>query len=131
MEEHPPAAAARRLFDAFEKRDVAAITALIAEDAVWRFPGRRGQIAGEHHGHAGIMAFLAKVMALTGGTFHLEIEDITASDTHSVVLFTGHGERNGKQLNNPTALSVRIVGGRAVEFQEFVWDMEHAEDFWA
>lgn len=121
MSEHPNAATLRRLFAALEERDVTTVTALIAEDAGWRFPGSRGQLAGEHRGHAEIMAFLAKVMALTGGTFHLEIEDVAASDEHAIVLFTGHGERNGKQLNNPTCLQVRMVGGRAVEFQEFLW----------
>jgi ketosteroid isomerase-like protein len=131
MAEHPNATAMRRLFEAFEKRDIAAVTQLIAEDAVWRFPGRRGQIAGAHHGHAGILAFLAKVMALTNGTFHLEITDVAASDDRAVVLFTGRGERDGKQLNNPTCLNVRMVNGRAVEFAEFVWDLEHVEDFWA
>lgn len=130
MAEHPNAAAMRRLFAAFEKRDVPTVTALIAETAVWRFPGHRGQIAGEHRGHTGIIAFLAKVMALTNGTFHLEITDVAASEERAVVLFTGRGERNGKQLNNPTCLNVRMVGGRAVEFEEFVWDLEHVEDFW-
>jgi ketosteroid isomerase-like protein len=69
-------------------------------------------------------------MTLTGGTFHLDIEDIAAGGNSVVVPFTGHGQRNGKTLDNPTSLRVRIQEGQAVEFREFVWDLAHVEDFW-
>jgi ketosteroid isomerase-like protein len=131
MPEHANAALARGLFDALLKRDAAAVQAAIAEDAVWRFPGRRGQLAGEHRGREAILGFLGKVMVLTSGTFSLEIEDVTASDDNVVVLFTGSGERNGRTLHNPTALRIRIANGQAKEFTEFVWDIEHVEEFWA
>ena len=70
-------------------------------------------------------------MVLTDGTFALELEDVTASDDNVVVLFTGRGQRNGKSLHNPTALRVQIRDGAAVEFTEFVWDLDHVEEFWA
>jgi ketosteroid isomerase-like protein len=54
-----------------------------------------------------------------------------ASENNAVVLFAGHGQRDGKTLDNPTALRVCIRDGRAGEFHEFVWDLAHAEDFWA
>jgi len=41
---------------------------------------------------------------LTEGTFHLDLLDVTASDTHAVALFRGHGRRAGRTLDNPTAL---------------------------
>jgi ketosteroid isomerase-like protein len=46
-------------------------------------------------------------------------------------LFTGRAQRNGKTLENPTALAVTMRDGRAVEFREFVWSLEHVEDFWS
>jgi ketosteroid isomerase-like protein len=128
--EHPNAALIRRLFQALAERDFATAPSIIAEDAVWYFPGTRGALAGEHRGREAILHFLASVMTLTGGTFHLDIEDITAGENSVVVLFTGHGQRNGKTLDNPTALRVRIRDGQAVEFREFVWDLAHVEDFW-
>jgi ketosteroid isomerase-like protein len=129
--EHPNTALIRRLFQAFAERDFAAAQSIVAENAVWHFPGTRGALAGEHRGREAILRFLASVMTLTGGTFHLDIEDITASDNNAVVLFAGHGQRDGKTLDNPTALRVRIRDGQAVEFREFVWDLAHVEDFWA
>lgn len=131
MSEQANAALVRTLFEALGIRDAAAVQAAIAEDAVWRFPGRRGQLAGEHRGREAIVRFLTQVMVLTNGTFALEVEDITASEDNAVVLFTGRGERNGRRLHNPTALRIHIRDGAAVEFTEFVWDLDHVEDFWA
>ncbi|MDP9181118.1 MAG: nuclear transport factor 2 family protein [Chloroflexota bacterium] len=129
MPEQPSAALIRRLFQAFAERDFATTQSIIAEDAVWYFPGTRGALAGGHRGREATFRFLASVMTLRGGTFHLDIEDITASENNVVVLFTGHGQRDGKTLDNPTALRVRIRDGQAVEFREFVWDLAHVEDF--
>ncbi|HEY5638872.1 MAG TPA: nuclear transport factor 2 family protein [Dehalococcoidia bacterium] len=131
MPEYANAALVRSLFAALERRDGPAVQALIAEDAVWRFPGKRGLLAGEHRGREAITRFLTQVMALTNGTFALEVEDVTASDDNAVVLFTGRGERNGKRLHNPTALRIQIRDGAATEFTEFVWDLDHVEEFWA
>jgi hypothetical protein len=131
MSEHANAALVRSLFQALANRDAAAVQAAIADYAVWRFPGRRGQLAGEHRGRDAILAFLAQVMVLTDGTFALDLEDVTASDDNVVVLFTGRGQRNGKRLHNPTALRVQIRDGAAVELTEFVWDLDHVEEFWA
>lgn len=131
MTEHPNAALVRAFFHALSDRDVAAANLLLADDAVWRFPGERGGLAGDHAGREAIFRFLMKVMQLTNGTFSLDIEDVTASDDGAVVLFTGHGERNGKTLHNPTALHVRIRDGKITELREFVWDLPHVEDFWS
>ena len=131
MNEHPNAKLLRTLFEALGRRDAAAAFACIAEDAVWRFPGRQGQLAGEHKGHAAIMGFLGKVMQLTGGTFHLEPKDVLASETRAAFLFRGAAEREGRTLDNPTCLVVEIREGKIVRFDEFVWDLYAVDQFWA
>jgi len=128
---HPNAELVRALFAAFKGGDVAAVDRVIADDAVWRFPGRRGRLAGEHRGKAEIFSFLMNVQSLTAGTFHLELADVVAGDDHAVALFRGHGERDGRTLDNPTALVMRFADGRIVEFREFVWDLDHVEEFWS
>jgi ketosteroid isomerase-like protein len=129
--EHPNAVLARQLLDAFDNHDVATVINIIAEDAVWHFPGRANKIAGEHRGREAVVRFLTSVLKLTGGTFQLNVEDVLASHDGAVIIFTGSAKRNGKELSNPTALRVRVRGRQAVEFREYVWDLDHVEDFWA
>lgn len=131
MNDHPNAARIRSLFDAFRERDVEAIREAICEDAVWHFPGRRGRLAGSHRGHAGIFAFLGRVGELTGGTFELELEDVLANDSHAVAFFRGQGRREGRRLDNPTCLKIRLQNGRAAEVWEFVWDLYAVDRFWS
>jgi ketosteroid isomerase-like protein len=130
MDDHPNATRIRDLFAAFARRDVAGIQETISENAVWRFPGRKGRLAGTHAGRDAIFAFLLKVSALTNGTFHLDLIDVIANDRHAVALFRGSGERNGKLLDNPTCLRMRIEEGKVVEVCEFVWDLYEVDDFW-
>jgi len=128
---HPHATLVHTMFDAFARHDLAAILAVVPEDVVWHFPGRRGRLAGVHRGRDAVLAFLARVEELTGGSFHLDLLDVTASDAHAVALFRGHGTRAGRTLDNPTALVIRIAAGRIVEVREFVWDLHHVDEFWS
>ena len=86
MSEHPNAILVRNLFAAFERADLAEIQTVIPEHAVWHFPGRHGKLAGAHEGRDAILAFLIDVTALSGGTFHLELEDVLADDRYAVAL---------------------------------------------
>lgn len=128
--EHPNAVRIRELFVAFRKGDIGKVQEIIPEDAVWHFPGRSGQLAGSHQGRAGISAFLLKVMSLTEGSFHLELEDVVANDTTAVALFRGSGQRDGKTLDNPTCLRMHLRDGQVVELHEFVWDLYAVDEFW-
>lgn len=131
MTEHPNVQRIRDLFAAFRAADVATIEQLLAPDAVWHFPGRRGRLAGSHRGRDALFAFLLDVQGATDGTFGLDLIDVLANDAHAAVFFRGHATRNGKTLDNPTCLRMRLGGGQVHEVWEFVWDLEHVEDFWA
>lgn len=131
MSEHPNAERVRGLFAAFRNSDLAAIQDIIPENAVWHFPGRVGQIAGEHRGRDAILGFLMKVVQLTDNTFHLDLIDVVANDRFAVALFRGSGKRGDKVLDNPTCLRMRLEDGKIVEIWEFVWDLYHVDEFWA
>lgn len=122
---------AAKLFEAFSRRDVAAAAQLIAEDAVWRFPGRRGALAGDHRGREAIFAFLMKVSGLTGGTFHADAPEIVGDERVAFYHFRGCAERGGRKLDNDTCLRLEFAQGRLVAAQEWVWDLDHVEEFWA
>ena len=127
---HPNATRVHDLFRSFRGGDVAAIAELLADDVVWHFPGRHGRIAGAHRGRDGVFAFLASVMQLTAGTFHLDLEHVVADDEVAVAFFRGHGERDGKTLDNPTCLKIRLRDGQVAEVHEFVWNLFEVDDFW-
>jgi len=131
MRDHPNALRIRELFAAFRGRDLAAIEAAIAERAVWHFPGRQGALAGSHSGRAAILGFFARVVALTQGTFELEIEDVIANGESAAVFFRGRAARGERRLDNPTCLRIRIEAGQVVEVWEFVWDLYAVDAFWA
>lgn len=131
MSDHPNAIRIRELFEAFHRRDLAAIQASIPEQAVWHFPGRQGALAGSHVGRPAILAFLGQVMALTQGTFRLELEDVIANERSAAAFFRGSGARGGRTLDNPTCLRMRIDGGQLVEIWEFVWDLYAVDAFWS
>jgi len=130
MVEHPNAARVRTLFTAFRNGDLPTVEGIVASDAVWHFPGRHGQLAGSHQGRDAIVAFLLKVMSLTDGTFHLDLEDVVANDTTAIALFRGTARRQGRSLDNPTCLRLHLRDGQVVELHEFVWDLYHVDDFW-
>ena len=130
MNEHPNGSRIRELFAAFRAGDIDTVRAVIAERAVWHFPGRRGQLAGSHRGREAIFAFLLNVQSLTAHTFHLELIDVLANDMHAVALFRGHAERNGKKLDNPTCLHFRLRDGEIAEVWEYVWDLYEVDEFW-
>ena len=132
MADHPNATRIRRLFAAFRNGDVATVLDTIPEDAVWRFPGRNGKLAGEHKGRDAVIAFLMNVQTLTDHTFQLDLIDVLANDVYAVALFRGHGTRNGKMLDNPTCLRMRLnERGQVVDVWAFVWDLYHVDDFWS
>ncbi len=81
MPEHPNATRVRELFVAFRSGDIATVLAMIPEDAVSRFPGRHGKLAGEHTGRDAVIAFLMNVQTLTDHTFQLDLIDVLANDT--------------------------------------------------
>lgn len=104
---------------------------MLSADAVWHFPGRNHELAGDHAGLAAIASFAGKVAQLTEGTFRMEVEDVHASQDGAVVAFTGCATRpDGRRLENPTRLVVRFVNGRVQELWEFVWDTEAVAAFW-
>jgi len=128
--EHAHAVRLRALFDAFRNGDLSVIERTIAEDAVWHFPGRVGQLAGSHRGRDAILRFLLLVPSLTGGTFHLDLQEVVANERCAVALFRGSATREGRTLDNPTALVFHLAGEQVVEIREFVWDLFHVDDFW-
>jgi ketosteroid isomerase-like protein len=87
----------RRLLDALEARDVAAIGELLADDVVYHFPGR-GPVAGAYRGKGEVLGLLGTFARLFDGPLEMSSHDVVASEAHVVDLATYTGSRAGQSF---------------------------------
>lgn len=124
------AALARRIFEAFARKEGFALRGLFAEDAVWTVPGR-GTMAGVHRGRDAIFRFLARLSKETGGTYSSRLLDVLASDDRAAALYRASGERHGRRLDLDQVLLFTIRDGVVVEVLALPSDPDAFEAFWA
>jgi uncharacterized protein len=128
---HPNEEIVRRLFAAFDAGDMETMDALLADDVVWKAPGR-GVNAGVRRGKQELFAGMGRLAELTGGTLRGEIHDVLASDHHSVVLQTTRGERDGHEpLADREVIVLHVQDGRVAEVWEHPGDLHAMEAFFA
>jgi uncharacterized protein len=120
----------RRGYAAFSSGDIATLSGMFAEDAVWNVPGD-SPLSGPKEGRDAILAFFGDTMTLTGGTFKVTLDDVIGGETHTVALHHTHGERNGKVLDQKAANVFRIVDGQVVEVSEYSDAGGVGDAFWA
>jgi hypothetical protein len=87
----------RRLLDALEARDVAAIGELMADDVVYHFPGR-GPVAGTYRGRDEVIGLFRALANLFDSPLAMMSHDVVASEAHVVDLATYTGERQGQSF---------------------------------
>jgi ketosteroid isomerase-like protein len=123
-------AIARRIFDAFARKEGLALRGLFAEDAIWFVPGR-GVMAGTYRGREAIFRFLAKLPKETGGTYGSELIDVLASEDRAAALYRARGERHGRSLELDQLLVFRIEDDLVCEVLALPSDPDAFEAFWA
>jgi ketosteroid isomerase-like protein len=128
--EHPNVALLSHLYEAFDKNDVATLSKLIADDAVWHVPGST-PISGEHRGQTAIFAFFQRLAEMSGGTFRAQLVDVMASDMHAVALATVSGTRGERTYDSSYLLLFRIEKDRIVEARLFNDDQDAFNAFWS
>ena len=115
MPEHPHATLVRGAYDAFAKGDLAALDEVIAEDVRWHLPGRN-QLSGTYTGRAAVYEMFGRLMAVTEGSFRIEVRTVLADDDH-VLALVDVSARRGEQSFTVTDVHVcRMRGGRIAEF---------------
>jgi ketosteroid isomerase-like protein len=108
----------RRGYKAFADSDVATLTELIPEDAVWHVPGRSA-LAGDHKGREAILGMFGKLAQQTGGTFKAELVHLLGDDNYVVALQRTTASVNGKELNSFDVLVQRLENDLPIE----TWQM--------
>ena len=118
----------RGLYRAFAERDAAALEEIIAERAVWHVPGRH-PLAGEHQGRHAVLAYFAALAQRTGGSFHVDVIDVLASETRAVAIARAAGERPGKAYDGLYCLLVAIEGHQIAEAWVMPADTHALDEF--
>lgn len=130
MAEHPNADVARRGYAAFNEGDMATLTELIADDAVWHLGGR-SSLSGDYNGREAIFGLFAKLGQGSEGTMKVDVHDILANDDHIVVLtqVTAGGSRG--TLDSRTCDTSHVRDGQITEFWSFGDDQYAWDEYWA
>ena len=113
--------AAKELYAAFLRRDVAGILAALAEDVVWAEPANPfNPSGGIRHGHAGFLEWLRigneaeEIVALEPRQF------LAGDDSVAVVGFTKCRVRaTGRLYETDFVHLITFRGGKLIRFQEF------------
>ena len=127
---HPNAELVGRGYEAFGQGDLDTVMELFADDITWHVSGN-SPIAGDYHGKEGVMAFFGKLMEETGGTFHLSVHDIAATDRHVLAIIDAHAERNGKTHDFNAIHVWHLRDGKAEIFRSIPVDAYADDAFWA
>lgn len=128
---HPHESLVRGFYAARARRDLAAVRDALAPDVVWHEAGSRPPYTGDLIGREAVLAMMAKAAELTGGTFHLELEDVLANDRRAVALVDWVAERGGRTLRGKEIAVYRVQGGRLVEAWFYPDDPRTVDAFWA
>lgn len=121
MTAHENAELVRSGYDAFAAGDLDAVAKLFAPDIRWHIGGRSA-ISGTYTGQDEVFAFFGKLFEMTGGTFHIDIHDVLASDDHVVVLARESASRGDRHLEMNEAHIWHVSEGLAKEFWGFAED---------
>ncbi len=116
MAEHPNAARIRDGYAAFAKGDFAVLNDLFAEDLVWHHGGR-SRLTGDYRGRDAVYEFFGKLIEVTQGTFHMELEAAFADDERGVALVVASSSVNGRSLTAREAHIIRMRDGKVAEFR--------------
>jgi uncharacterized protein (TIGR02246 family) len=117
-------------YAAFSSGDMATLSELFADDAVWTVPGSN-PMSGPKQGRDAILAFFGEIMTNTAGTATVTVQDVVGGEDHTIGLHHNHAERNGKVNDQDAVLVFTIRDGRVVEVQEFHEDTAGSDEFWA
>lgn len=126
---HPLEATIREAYAAFGRGDLDGYLSACAEDFSFHVPGH-GAMAGDYCGRQGLYDLAGKVMAIAGGTFQEDVEDVLANDRHAVVLARHRFTRDGRPRDYRTAHVYEIREGKLARCFEQPRDPAGFEDAW-
>ncbi|HLY81598.1 MAG TPA: nuclear transport factor 2 family protein [Acidimicrobiales bacterium] len=120
----------RRGYEAFSAGDMATLTELFPEDAVWHLPGKGG-LAGDKRGRDAVFGYFGELMSRSGGTLKITLHDVIGGEQHTIGLHHDDAVRDGRVLNHNVVLVVHVTDGRLSEVWELHEDQANNDAFWS
>ncbi|MFE4226357.1 nuclear transport factor 2 family protein [Arthrobacter sp. NPDC056886] len=120
----------RRGYTAFNAGDMATLSDLFAEDAVWYAAGS-GVLSGTKQGRDAIMSYFGELGARSQGSFQANLQDVVGGEKYTVGIQQTQAQGNGKTIDLATVITFVVRDGKIVEGREFFEDTAKADDFWA
>ena len=112
----------RRMLEALERRDVVAIGELLADDAVYHFPGR-SPVAGTYRGRDAVLGMFRTLVGLFDGPPEMSSHDVVASEAHVVDLATYTGVRGGQSFTWNAVRLYHVDADRIAEIWLMIGDV--------
>lgn len=119
----------RRGYAAFSSGDMATLSGLFADDAVWTVSGT-SRLSGPKHGRDAVLGFFGETMALSGGTFRVSLLDLQGGEERVYALQHLHAERDGKVLDQNAVNVFTVVDGKVERVDDYSSDPAAAAEFW-
>ena len=120
----------RRGYAAFSAGDMATLTELFTEDAVWHVPGD-GPISGPKQGRDAILSFFGELMSRSEGTLTVTLDDVVGGDHHTVSMDRNQATRGGQSLQQDTVIVFELRDGRVSQARQFFDNTAVGDAFWA
>ncbi len=120
----------RRGYEAFSAGDMATLSEIFAEDAVWHVAGS-GVLSGRREGRDSILAYFGELGKRSEGNLKVTVQDIVAGENHTVALQHNNAESNGRTLDMDGAIAFQVRDGKIIEGREFFADTAQGDAFWA
>ena len=119
----------RRGYEAFNAGDMASLSDMFAEDAVWYAAGS-GVLSGIKQGRDAILGFFGELGARTQGQFQANLKDIVGGENCTVAIQQTQAASGGKTLDVATVITFVISDGKITEGREYFEDTGKYDAFW-
>jgi uncharacterized protein len=130
LRDHQNARLLIRLFEAFGRRDGAAVAAMFDREIVWRVGGAN-PMTGEYRGWRDVVQLLRRTTRETDGTYRSELRWALADDDRGVALYRATGVRNGSTCDVEIVLLCGFRDGRVADATAVPVDVASFDAFWS
>jgi ketosteroid isomerase-like protein len=100
----------RQIYAAFNRRDLAAVVKLYADDVIIHVPGR-SRISGDHRGKAAVRDLWEQQFALSNGSFQPQVVTVADCEGHIVVISDITIDKGGERFTWRRVIDFALYDG--------------------